>query len=106
MKRGEVRWYTFKKPDKTRPVLVLTRDPALAWLGEVTVAPITSVVRDIPSEITLGAGDGTPRDCAVNTDHLQTVSRAKLGAVITTLSSQRMVEVQRAIAFALGFRRE
>lgn len=51
MQRGEVRWYTFARPDKSRPVVILTRDTVLEYLGEVTVAPVTSVIRDIPSEM-------------------------------------------------------
>ncbi len=53
MKRGEIRWYKFKAPDKKRPVLILTRDSIIKYLGEVTVAPVTSTVRDIPSEVLL-----------------------------------------------------
>ena len=103
MKRGEVRWYRFARPDKRRPVLVLTRDSALAFLGEVTVAPVTSTIRDIPSEVVLTTDDGMPRECAVNLDHVQTVSRGKLGAVVTTLGPGRMSEVRSAMLFALGF---
>jgi mRNA interferase MazF len=103
MKRGEVRWYRFSRPDKRRPVLLLTRDSALEFLGEVTVAPLTSTIRDIPSEVVLTADDGVPRDCAVNLDHIQTVARSKLGALITTLGAQRMSEVRSALLFALGF---
>jgi mRNA interferase MazF len=102
MKRGEVRWYKFQQPDKKRPVLILTRDSALEFLGEVAVAPITSTVRSIPSEVVLTKKDGLFRDCAANFDHIQTVSRGKLGALITTLSSKRMLEARVAIAFALG----
>jgi mRNA interferase MazF len=101
MRRGEIRWYTFKRPDKRRPVLVLTRDSILEYLGEVTVAPVTSTVRGIPSEVVLSTADGMPRECAVNCDHIQTVSKAKVGAAITTMSPTRMVEVTRAIRFAL-----
>ena len=103
MRRGEVRWYTFAGPDKRRPVLLLTRDSALEFLGEVTVAPITSTIREIPSEVPLTAADGLSRDCAVNLDHLQTVARAKLGPLITTLSGGKMAEVRAALLFALGF---
>jgi mRNA interferase MazF len=103
LKRGEVRWYEFARPDKRRPVLVLTRDSALDFLGEVTVAPLTSTIRDIPSEVVLRAADGVPRDCAVNLDHLQTVARGRLGPVVTRLPSERMAEVGRALLFALGF---
>ena len=102
MKRGEVRWYKFEAPDKNRPVLVLTRNSIIPHLGEITVAPVTSVVRDIPSEVLLGKADGMPRECAVNCDHLQTVSKAKIGGVITSLSPVRMREVRAALAFALA----
>jgi mRNA interferase MazF len=103
MKRGEIRWYTFSRPDKRRPVLLLTRDSALEFLGEVTVAPVTSTVRDIPAEVVLTPEDGMPRDCAVNLDHVQTVSRGKLGSIVTTLGPRRMSEVRSALLFALGF---
>ena len=83
MKRGEIRWYKFKAPDKKRPVLILTRDSVLEYLREVTVAPITSTVRDIPSEVFLSKQDGMTKDCAVNLDHIQTVSKGKIGSLIT-----------------------
>ena len=103
MKRGEVRWYLFSRPDKKRPVLILTRDSALEFLGEVTVAPITSTIRDIPTEVLLTNADGMPRDCAVNLDHLQTVSKGKIGSLITTLSAGRMQQMRSGLLFALGF---
>ncbi len=102
MRRGEVRWYGFSRPDKRRPVVVLTRDSVLPLLGEVTVAPITSTIRGIPSEVLLTSVDGVPKDCAVNLDHLQTVSKGKLGAVLTTLGPHKMSEVRTALLFALG----
>ena len=105
MQRGEIRWYRFAKPDKQRPVLVLTRDSVLDVLGEVTVAPITSTVRDIPSEVLLTQADGVPRECAINLDHLQTVSQARIGGVITRLSSKQLLEVRASLLFALGFDR-
>lgn len=103
MKRGEVRWYVFSRPDKKRPVLILTRESALEFLGEVTVAPITSTIRDIPSEVLLTNADGMPRDCAVNLDHVQTVSKGKIGSLITTLSTVKMEQVRSSLVFALGF---
>lgn len=104
MQRGEVRWYPFASPDKKRPVLILTRDSILESLGEVTIAPVTSTIRDIPSEVVLTEEDGMPRACAVNLDHVQTVAKGKLGALITTLPMVRMQEVRAALLFALGFR--
>jgi len=103
MKRGEVRWYVLSRPDKKRPVLILTRDSALEFLGEVTVAPITSTVRNIPSEVLLTNADGMPRDCTVNLDHVQTVSKGKIGSLITTLSTVTMEQVRSSLVFALGF---
>ena len=97
MKRGEVRWYRFLSPDKKRPVLILTRNSVLEYLGEVTVAPVTGTIREIPSEVFLSVADGMHKDCAVNCDHLQTVSKGKIGALITTLDPAKMGAVGRAI---------
>ncbi len=101
MKHGEIRWYKFAPPDKKRPVLILTRDSVLEYLAEVTIAPITGTVRDIPSEVFLSEADGMPRGCAVNCDHLQTVAKGRVGALIAHLPQSRMAEVGRAIRFAL-----
>ena len=103
MQRGEVRWYTFARPDKRRPVVILTRNTVLEYLGEVTVAPITSVIRDIPSEVLLSPLDGMPRNCVINLDHIQTVARGKVGTLITTLSPAKMAQLRQALLFALGF---
>jgi len=104
MQRGEVRWYRFGSPDKKRPVLILTRTSALDFLGEVTVAPLTSTIRNIPTEVVLGTDDGMARDCAVNLDHIQTVARGRVGALVTTLPARKMAAVRAALLFALGFR--
>lgn len=101
MNRGEVRWYKFSPPDKKRPVLLLTRDSIMEYLDEVTVAPITSTIRDIPTEVGLDKQDGMLHECAVNCDHIQTVSKGRLGTLVTTLSAAKMRDVSRAIAFAL-----
>ena len=101
LRRGEVRWYKFSLPDKKRPVVILTRSSALTFLGEVTVAPITSTIREIPSEVALSSNDGMNRDCAINLDHVQTISKSKIGALITTLAEERMLQVRDAISFAL-----
>jgi mRNA interferase MazF len=105
MRRGEIRWYRFAAPDKRRPVLLLTRDSALEYLGDVTVAPVTSTIREIPTEVVLTAVDGMPRECAVNLDHMQTVAKAKIGGLVTTLGAARMTEVRAALLFALGYLR-
>jgi len=101
MRRGEIRWYRFRAPDKRRPVVVLIRDSILEYLGEVTVAPITSTVRNIPSEVFLSREDGMPRECAINFDHIQTVSKGKIGSLIATLPEAKLSQVREAISFAL-----
>lgn len=102
MKRGEIRWYKFLPPDKKRPVLILTRDSVLEYLREVTIAPITTTIRNIPSEAYLSRADGVPEDCVVNCDHLQTVSKKRIGPLITSLPESKMMAVGRAIRFALN----
>ncbi len=102
MKRGEIRWYKFHPPDKNRPVLILSRDSVISYLNEITVAPITTTIRDIPSEVILSENDGTPKECAVNCDYIQTISKHRIGALITSLTSSKMKEVNESIRFALG----
>lgn len=94
--------FTDFRPDKRTPVLVLTRSSAIAYLAWITVAPISSTIRDVPSEVRLSEADGMKSPCAVNLHNLVTVSKARLGRRVATLSSERMHEVCRALGFALG----
>ena len=100
--RGDVRLYSFAPPDKNRPVVVLTRDSALAYLGTVTVAPITSTIRGVPSEVILNEEDGMKAPCAVNLHNPVTVTQDKLGKRVTQLSALRMHEICSALRFSLG----
>ena len=102
MNRGDVCWYTFKSPDKKRPVLILTRDSAIPVLHSLTVAPISSTIRNIPTELVLTAEDGLQRTCAANFDNLQTVPKRNIGSRITRLSGPRMQQAATAVAFALA----
>ncbi len=102
MKRGDVCWYTFPAPNKRRPVLILTRDSAIALLNSVTVAPITSTIRSIPTEVVLNTEDGLPDTCAANFDNIQTVPKANISAPITHVSASKMHAASGAIGFALG----
>jgi mRNA interferase MazF len=101
--RGDVCWYTFRTPDKKRPVLILTRDSAIAVLHSVTIAPITSAIRSIPTEVVLTEADGLPTTCAANFDNLQTVPKSNIGDRIARLTTQKMKEAGAATSFALGF---
>jgi mRNA interferase MazF len=102
MRRGDVRWYKFDRPDKSRPVVILTRDSIIPHIGEVTVAPVTSTIRDIPSEVVLDQKDGVSKECAVNCDHLQTIVKGRIGSLVTRLSTARMRDVRVAVTFALS----
>ena len=102
MKRGDVCWYTFQQPDKRRPVLILTRDSAIAVLNSITVAPITSTIRTIPTEVVLTESDGLPDTCAANFDNIQTLPKTNIGAPIAHLPMTKMKAAATAIGFALG----
>jgi len=101
LERGEVRLYRFASPDKERPVLILTRRSALGYLARVTVAPITSTIREVPSEVALGIEDGMKQPCAVNLHNVVTVARDGLGRRVAQLGPDRMRQVCAALAFAL-----
>jgi len=103
MNRGDVVWHKFKEPDKTRPVLILTRNEAISELNAITIIPITTTIRVVRSQVILTEDDGMREACAINLDWIQTIPRSKLGAFITHLSDERMDEVFEAIKFAFGF---
>jgi mRNA interferase MazF len=102
--RGEIRLYRFPRPDKERPVVVLTRDSAVGYLAAVTVAPITSTIRSVPSEVLLSEADGMKGACAINLHNLVTVPKVHLGRRVATLPPERMREVCAALGFALACR--
>jgi mRNA interferase MazF len=102
VRRGEVRLYDFAAPDKKRPVIVLTRDSAIAYLSTVTVAPVTSTIRGVPSEVVLNEEDGMKSVCAVNLHNAVTVSQQRLGKRVAQLSAARMNEVCAALRFSVG----
>lgn len=102
IERGEIRLVQFPLPDKQRPVLVLTRDSAIAYLSRVTVAPLTSSIRDVPSEVLVGADDGLKQPSAVNLHNVLTVQKSRVGRRVARLGDAKMREVCRAIGFALG----
>jgi mRNA interferase MazF len=100
--RGDVRLYEFAPPDKKRPVVVLTRDSAVPYLSTVTVAPITTAIRGVPSEVFLTEDDGMKTHCAVNLHNVVTVSQNRLGKRVAQLGSPKMAEICAALRFTLG----
>lgn len=100
--RGDVRLYRFAVPDKLRPVVVLTRESAIGYLTTVTVAPITSTIHGVPSEVVLDEEDGMKGRCVVNLHNAVTISQQRLGKRVAQLGAGRMDEVCAAMRFALG----
>ena len=103
MKRGEIRWYTFRLPDKRRPVLILTRNEVIDRLNEIIVVPVTRTIRGLSTEVVLTADDGMPVTCALNLDHISLAQRDRIGSVICNLPDSRWVDVERALMIACGF---
>jgi mRNA interferase MazF len=104
--RGEIRWYTFRAPDKRRPVLLLGRQEVIARLNEIIVVPATRTIRGLATELQLTPDDGMPVTCALNFDHITLAQRDRIGAVICSLPEQRWPEARVALLLACGFQTE
>ncbi len=86
--------------DKRRPALILTRHPKLHLLTWVTVAPITSTIRGITSEVLVGRRNGLDHDCVISCDNVSTVRKDAVGETIGLLFDDQEVELARAISDA------
>jgi mRNA interferase MazF len=102
MKRGELWWAELEQPAGRRPVLLLSRDEAYTVRELVTVAPVTTRVRHIPSEVPLNIEDGLPKPCVINLDTITTIAKECLRDRLTTLSAEKLRAVAVALHFALG----
>jgi mRNA interferase MazF len=79
----------------------VTRQSAIDILTSVTVAPVTSTIRDVPSHVPLSIEDGLFGDCVVNCDSLLTIPKESVKRPIARLTAEKLAEVQAAIRFAL-----
>ncbi|MBM2824918.1 MAG: growth inhibitor [Dehalococcoidales bacterium] len=102
MKRCEIWWAELEPPAGRRPVLLLSRNEAYFVRELITVAPVTTRVRHIPSEVPLGLEDGLPKPCVVNLDIITTIAKASLRDRLTTLSAEKQKAIEVALHFALG----
>ena len=102
MRRGEVWWADLPSPASRRPVVLLSRNEAYAVRELVTVAPVTTPVRRIPTEVAPGVAEGLPKVCVVNLDTITTIPRRTLTQLIRPLSTEKLAAVERALLFALG----
>ena len=101
-KRGEIWWAELDPPAGRRPVLLLSRDEAYSVRDLIIVAPVTTRIRHIPSEVPLGLEDGLPKPCVVNLDTITTISKVSLRERITVLNREKQEAVEIALHFVLG----
>ena len=102
MRRGQVWWASARPPDKSRPVVLVSRDEAYERRAFVVVTPVTTRVRGIRAEVALGAAEGLSRSCVVNCDVLETVTKRMLVEPIGRLGPDKTVALDEALKFALG----
>ena len=102
MRRGEVWWSDQHKPIGRRPVVLLSRDEAYGVRNAVTVAQVTTTVRNIPVEVYVDEKDGLPQKCVINLDTLATVRKSILTARICLLRPEKIAQIDRAIKFSLA----
>lgn len=102
MRRGEVWWAEQPEPVGRRPVLLLSRDEAYQVRNAVTIAQITTTIRNIPVEVPLDEKDGLPQKCVANLDTITTIRKAILTQRICALNPEKTERVDKAIKFALS----
>ena len=102
MRRGEIWWAEFPGLAGRRPAVLLSRDSAYAVRLSVTVAPVTTRIRGIPVEVTLGPDDGLPVESVANLDNITIIPKSRLDSRITALSDEKLQAVEGALRFALG----
>jgi mRNA interferase MazF len=105
LKQHELWWAELPEPIGRRPVLLLSRNQAYRILKRVTVAEISTTVRNIPVEIELGRDEGLSRASVANMDNLHAVAISRLASKIGELSDERALEVERALGYAFDIDR-
>ena len=100
--RGDLWLCEFRRPDKRRPVLVLSRQAAIEALHTVIIAPVTTTIRGMRSEVPLGVEHGLKTPSAANLDHVQIVERSKLTRYLGNIGPERMARACLALAVATG----
>jgi mRNA interferase MazF len=103
MKQYEIWWVDLPAPIGRRPVLLLSRTPAYQYLAKVMIAEVSSTIRAIPQEVSVGRREGLPRASVANLDNVHVIPKASLKKVIGALAPAREKEVKRALGYALGW---
>ena len=102
MRRCEVWWADLPKPIGKRPVVLLSRNEAYFVRELVTVAPLTTRIRNIPVEVPLDEKDGIPKKCVANLDMIITIEKSCLVERVCQLPEKKVIEINTAVKFALG----
>lgn len=102
LNRGEIWLLDLPRPDKRRPVLILSRPSLISALHTVTVAAITSTLRSSPTEVELGPEEGLKHTSCVNLCNLFTVEQRRLRSFLGSAGRAKMNAVCRALAVAVG----
>lgn len=102
LRRGDIYLYKFKKPDKTRPIVIISRDDVIPLLHTVMIAPILSTIYGIPSEVIIGIEHGLKKTSAINLDHVQTIDKTRLTTFIAHLDDSVMSQICEALAKAVS----
>ena len=104
MKRGDLHWATLPPPAAgRRPVLVITRTSALQGRSRLTVAPVTTVIRGTPTELSVGRNNGLPTRSVASCDNLMTIEKSDIDPQrVGRLTIEQFVSLDQALKFALG----
>jgi mRNA interferase MazF len=103
LRQYEIWWALLPKPAGRRPVLLLSRNAAYSYLHKYLAAEITTTVRNIAVEVSLGRREGLPRPCVANFDNVHTIRKETLTERVGVLSPSRHIEVKHALGHALGW---
>jgi len=101
MQKGDIWWANLPEPIGRRPVALLSRNEAYEVRNSVTVAEVTSTIRNIPVEVRIGKRENMPKECVINLDTIITIRKELLDQKIVHLDSGKISEVDDAIKFAL-----
>ncbi|MBI4340220.1 MAG: type II toxin-antitoxin system PemK/MazF family toxin [Chloroflexi bacterium] len=102
MRRGEIWWANLPPPVGRRPVLLPSRDESYDRRGMIIVSTITSRARNLPTEVPLGTAERLERASVLNLDNIQTIPKRNLTEFVSTLSPQKLQDVEVALHYALG----
>lgn len=103
VKQFELWWASLPSPAGRRPVLLLSRSEAYSYLSKFLAVEVTSTIRNIAVEVSLGRAEGLPTKSVANCDNIRTVPRSSLTKRIGELPVRRRSEVKRALGHALAW---